>query len=126
LHDNFLVTLLGASLNQAPVLIVCIVSLVALFRSKIVPPSSLKIAAAGFLCLLVNAGIAIGFFASFLILRETTASTVLPALKLGMVASNLILTTLGLALISRAIFAGRKSATYPIIQEGRAKARPLI
>jgi hypothetical protein len=111
LHDNFLPTLLGASLNQVPVLTVCTISLVALFRSKIVPPSSLKIAAAGFLCLLVNAVIAIAFFASFLMFRETTAVTFFPALRLGMVATNFILTTLGLALIARAIFAGRKSET---------------
>lgn len=105
--ESILYPLLGSLLWHLPVVAVSSVSLVALIRSKTIPRRTVKIAAAGFICLLLNAGIAIAFFALYLMQPQTETTTNLVYFRMIPANISFILTPLSLGFIARAIFSGR-------------------
>jgi hypothetical protein len=114
LSENTFYILIAAISGKLPVILISIISLVALIRSKNIPFATMKIATFGFISLLVSAGLSITYQIASANYSDPTDSTVTSGLKLlvsayAMVAiANIILNALGIALIARAIFSGRK------------------
>jgi hypothetical protein len=106
--SSLFATYLAINISSLIMAVVCVVCLVLIIRSRILPAQAVWLGAAGFGCLLLEALLSIGVQVAAVTMRNALASD--RQLGLLFAASGLfklVLYVVGLAAIARAVFAGR-------------------
>jgi hypothetical protein len=99
----------SALFSSLPLLVVCVVGIVATFRAKSLPRSAMKLSAAGFICITVQIVVSIIGQYAFHVLRvkpESIKVLGLQLLSIGMLQTTLLVA--GVAVLGLAVFVGRK------------------
>jgi hypothetical protein len=109
---HWLTLIISASLTSLPLLAVCVVGIVAALRSRVLPQTAIKLAVGGFGCIVAYVIVsALGQYAAIILRAKAESPSVLGLQLASIGLLQIALLTVGVAIVGRAIFSGRKNET---------------